>query len=228
MENASKALIIAGGVLLALMVLSLVVYMSTATSRFAESQDQKRLTEEIKAFNDGYTAYNKKRMYGTDVITIINKAIEHNKTIESIETDPYYINIVIETIEDFKTTGVKNKYDTKKKKIVDEEDMTTDEIIDIGKLSGPITTELGKGTYELGVFSGTNFNINDGMVSFFKNKKSDISIGENKGTYVITYNIYSAITNFKRAIYECKEVHYNPETGRVDKMTFEQIRLSGG
>ena len=223
MENASKALIIAGGVLLALMVLSLVVYMSTATSRFAESQDQKRLTEEIKAFNDGYTSYNKKRMYGTDIITVVNKAIEHNKKIGEIKEDPYYINIIITTKEDFKTTGLETIYDTKKKKIVESKEMNNADIKEKAKLSEDIQIELNKDTYELGTT-----NMNEKMLKFFtKNSMKDISIGENKVDHVVTYNIYSAITNFKRAIYECKDVDYNEKTGRIEEMRFEQIRLSG-
>ena len=51
MENAAKALLIAGGILLALMTLSLVVYMSTATTRMAEAQDEKKAAEELAAFN---------------------------------------------------------------------------------------------------------------------------------------------------------------------------------
>ena len=36
-------------------------------------------------------------MYGTDIITVVNKAIDHNKTISAQVTDPYYINIVIQS-----------------------------------------------------------------------------------------------------------------------------------
>lgn len=79
MENAAKALIIAGGILFAIMILSLVVYMSTTTTRMAEAQDEKKKVEELTAFNKEYEAYNKRLMYGTEVITVYNKAEEYNK-----------------------------------------------------------------------------------------------------------------------------------------------------
>lgn len=79
MENAAKALIIAGGILFAIMILSLVVYMSTTTTRMVEAQEEKKEIEELTAFNKEYEAYNKRLMYGTEVITVYNKAEEYNK-----------------------------------------------------------------------------------------------------------------------------------------------------
>lgn len=83
MENASKALLIAGGILLALMTLSLVIYMSTSTTRIVQAQNEKKVAEELQSFNESYEAYNKRLMYGTDVITVYNKAADYNKKGES-------------------------------------------------------------------------------------------------------------------------------------------------
>lgn len=78
MENASKALLMAGGVLIAILILSLLVYMATTTSRLAEAQDEKTLAQQTAAFNSEYEAYNKTRMYGTDIITVVKKADDYN------------------------------------------------------------------------------------------------------------------------------------------------------
>ena len=51
MENAAKALMIAGGILLAILTITLLVYMMTAASSMAEAQDAKTLSEQIAAFN---------------------------------------------------------------------------------------------------------------------------------------------------------------------------------
>ena len=79
MENAAKALVIAGGILLAIMTLSLLVYMVGSTSRLAQAQDSKKAAEQLAAFNNEYEAYNKRVMYGTEVISVMNKAIVHNE-----------------------------------------------------------------------------------------------------------------------------------------------------
>lgn len=78
MENASKALLMAGGVLIAILILTLIIYMGTTIRGLAKSQDNKALAEQTAEFNAQYEAYNKTVMYGTDVITVVNKAIDYN------------------------------------------------------------------------------------------------------------------------------------------------------
>ena len=78
MENATKALLIAGGILIAMMTLALLVYVFGYMTDFAESQDRVAATQEIVEFNESYEAYNKQRMYGTDVISVVNKAEDNN------------------------------------------------------------------------------------------------------------------------------------------------------
>lgn len=64
-----------------------------------ENTDEKALT----AFNTSFEAYNKKVMYGADIISVLNKAIDNNETYKV--TDPskagyepqledFYVNIV--------------------------------------------------------------------------------------------------------------------------------------
>lgn len=81
MENASKALLMAGGILLAILILSAFVFMFSSVKNFSASQDAKALEDQIKAFNSEYEAYNKTVMYGVDVITVINKSMDYNHKI---------------------------------------------------------------------------------------------------------------------------------------------------
>lgn len=90
MENASKALLIAAGILLALIILSLLIYMTNTTSRMAKAQDEKTEAEQLAAFNREYEAYNKTKMYGTDVITVYNKAKNNNEKKEIFITIKVY------------------------------------------------------------------------------------------------------------------------------------------
>ena len=54
MENASKALLIAGGILLAIIILSLIVGASKNLSTIKESEDQQREIKQLEEFNKGY------------------------------------------------------------------------------------------------------------------------------------------------------------------------------
>lgn len=93
MENASKALIIAGGVFLALMILSLLVYVLSSMTDFADAQDRAKQVSEIEEFNKSYQAYNKQRMYGIDIISVVNKANDNN--IKNKDNDEYKVTVKI-------------------------------------------------------------------------------------------------------------------------------------
>ena len=94
MENASKALIMAGSILIAILIITLIIYMSTTTTRLAEAQDEKKIAEQTAAFNKEYESYDKSRMYGTDVISVVNKANDYNRRLDVTDQE-YKINIII-------------------------------------------------------------------------------------------------------------------------------------
>lgn len=82
MENASKALIMIGGILIALIVISVGVYIFNMFSKGTEPYNQKVLKQEIWAFNNKFfdcMHYNKEtgdyEATIQDVVTIINLAI---------------------------------------------------------------------------------------------------------------------------------------------------------
>lgn len=231
MENASKALIIAGGILLAMMILALLIYVSTSMSSVAEEQDKRILTQQIEEFNKGYLAYNKTRMYGTDVITVVNKAINHNNTVEAMETDPYYINVIIKTKQSFETTGIcidtslpasHKDYETK---------VSSDKISELWNQSNKLNKsgqnrnfKLEIGEFQLGDWnSDGTLQMHPGIISFFSQNKEDDIIKKKENNKELIYYIYSALTNFKRSIFKCEEMKDTTGDGRIDTIYFSQI-----
>ena len=79
MENASKALMIAAGTLIGIMIIGTLVYFYNSLKGFPEQQNEAELLKQISAFNTEYEAYNKKIMYGTDLISVLNKAKNNNE-----------------------------------------------------------------------------------------------------------------------------------------------------
>ena len=96
MENASKALLIAGGVLIALIVIALFIVMFNNMSNIQKENEEQTKIEQLAAFNSEFEAYNKKVMYGTDVITLINKVAENNKKYNS--NNDYKITIFLNDV----------------------------------------------------------------------------------------------------------------------------------
>ena len=96
MENASKALLIAGGVLIALIIIALFLAMFNNMSNIQKEQEEQTKMEQLAAFNSEFEAYNKKVMYGTDVITLINKVAENNKKYNS--NNDYKITVILNDV----------------------------------------------------------------------------------------------------------------------------------
>ena len=83
MENASKALLMAGGVLIGLLIISLAVYLfvdfgSMSANVYAQKDEQR-----IVNFNSKYTSYENKELTIYDVITIAKYAKENNEYYKS-------------------------------------------------------------------------------------------------------------------------------------------------
>lgn len=112
MENASKALLIAGGVLLAVLVLSLFGLLLSNISSNQMAQEKTKQAEQLKEFNQQWEAYNKKALYGTDIITVMNMAIENNSNAETLND---YVNITIKfensyLIDDSTLSGIRSEF----------------------------------------------------------------------------------------------------------------------
>lgn len=79
MENASKALLIAGGVLIAILVASLGVYFSRTmaddVAEFYKMLEESKKTE----FNQQFLVYNENKVNIQDILTIVNLAKDSNK-----------------------------------------------------------------------------------------------------------------------------------------------------
>lgn len=79
MENASKALTMAANLLLAVIILSLIMYFYNELRRIPLEEDLAVAVEQAQEFNKQFEVYDKKIMYGVDVISAVNKAISNNE-----------------------------------------------------------------------------------------------------------------------------------------------------
>ena len=83
MENASKALLMAAGVLIGIMVLSLAVYLFVTFGSTSAQMHQQKEQDQLNQFNSQFTSYEgKEDLTIYDVITVANLATENNKYYE--------------------------------------------------------------------------------------------------------------------------------------------------
>lgn len=95
MENASKALYIAGGILISIFVVSIAVYIFHRGALLSYEFDSKLSDEELQAYNDEILKYAAKDyILAQDVISIVNKAYDINETNKK-NGGKDFINIII-------------------------------------------------------------------------------------------------------------------------------------
>lgn len=78
MENATKALLIAGGLLISMITISMFYLIFGNMSQMTSDVSEKTEPKQLIAFNSKFEAYNKKLMYGIDIVSVINMAIDNN------------------------------------------------------------------------------------------------------------------------------------------------------
>lgn len=157
MENASKALLMAGGVLIAVLTIALLVMAFSSSSQFYKTQDDIEAVEQITAFNQEYESYNKKLLRGTDVISVCNKALSNNEKYSDVPENQ--INVKFKLVENLmNNTLVKNQ-------------------------------EYSKDSLKM-----------------LKNNSEDFS-------------------DFKRRVFNCTNVTYRKDNGRIESITFVEQKI---
>jgi len=105
MENATHALLIAGGILFALLTLSLLVYMFNNMALMQNAKTDKKEAEALADWNMQWESYNKQYLYGLEVLTVINKAEDNNNQYNNSEE--YKVIIEVEGKEVNGNTTIK-------------------------------------------------------------------------------------------------------------------------
>lgn len=79
MENASKALLMAGSILIALLVLGALMLMFNQLSSYQKTSSDYVEVTQLSQFNDQFAQYARNDLVGTDLISLVNKVIDYNQ-----------------------------------------------------------------------------------------------------------------------------------------------------
>ena len=102
MENASKALIMAGGILIGILIISLAVYLFTDFGRTAADINDRNASQQLVDFNSKFTKYEsykdndgnwKTTVY--DIVTLAGYAKENNEYYKESDDEQISVNIVV-------------------------------------------------------------------------------------------------------------------------------------
>lgn len=207
MENATKALVMAGSVLIAVIIIALLYSFLSTLSANAEQEDLALLVEQTERFNKEYEAFERKLMRGTDLITVINKAIANNDRYEDQE-HIYDIDVQFELLSDITKVIVviengKIKEDSRSREQVVFNSLKSYSVIKNREL----LTEF----------------MSEGM----QPKRDSYILKNYDGPDDKDYEkIYDYFTVFKRKFFSCIGIEYSPETGRVNMLKFREVELA--
>lgn len=239
MENASRALIMAASVLIAIVIVSAFILMMSGLTDYQEKSYQSDLSAQITEFNNQYSTYDKKDVRGSDMISLMNRVVDYNY--RSADEEGYTEMEIKITI----SNSIRNNlsYD-KTNRLILKNTYTQDDIDDIVGMPTSINNNISTGTirnienkYEqkyANQLASEISNIesiaeNSSLNTTGQNKdfdnlqilpKSASSYGGVSQIYKDAL-IYYEYVQFKRTYFDCKNTEYDTNTGRIVKMEFE-------
>lgn len=218
MDNAAKALLMAGGILIAIIVISLFIMAYSNITQLAQLKADEELRQEIVESNKKYLAFNKTAMYGTDVISILNLVISDNRINNVKAGEELYINVEFKLTKDSIQDTVYQYTLDPSTGIYKSELLTKDK------------SSFGAGNFSFEVNHVYSLSSNlDAINAFLRTADSAEETRRNistSGDVVTKYTItYSGIADFKRKTFKCAKIEYDAN-GRVKNLRFEQIQES--
>ena len=86
MENATKALLMAGSVLIALVILGALGLMFNNLTTYQQTNVQTERETQVVDFNNQYASYNRNDVRGTDMWSLLNRVVDYNRRKSSAGT----------------------------------------------------------------------------------------------------------------------------------------------
>lgn len=97
MENASKALIMAAGVLVAIMLISIGTYIFSTFSEFAKNTEEEIFGHQRAEFNSQFTQYETTSCTIYDIVSLANYAKNYNEKLNPADVGNLGISVMIGT-----------------------------------------------------------------------------------------------------------------------------------
>lgn len=215
MENATKALEMAGSVLIGVLILGCIVY---AYSRLTEIKKEEQTSERIEQstdFNKDYDAYNRNDLYGSDIFSVANMVKNYNvKEADAKDYGKISIEIKVKkVIRDAKYF----KYATYNAETITEA---------YNNLATTVTRIGSKEYFNKAVSYWANFGTSTRLENQIK-QETNGNYNNSKLSHlkddIIEYQDYvSEQKDMARKTFKCTKMEYYNNTGRVKYMEFTE------
>lgn len=226
MENASKALIMAGGVLISLLVIGALLLMLNQVSDYRSSETQLVSDTQLAQFNEQYTRYARNDVMGVDIITLANKVADYNTKSGGVGELNYELPI---TLTITLGEGFKNKlggnlyYFTKKSYEVSTSNSEFLNIVERNRKLESYNTINGLKQLisNLDAIKDGSLSIKDVIGKDFRDEDGSVLSGSEAVKVIQNYEEYSSLKSCTFKISEEPEYY---EEGQIKSMKFEFVK----
>jgi type II secretory pathway pseudopilin PulG len=239
MENASKALIMAASLLIALMIIGALILMFNNLSSYQETNSDSELEAQIIEFNNQYETYNRNDVRGSDLYSLLNKVIDYNRRKSEVASENdegknlKFEAMTIEfkfgnnesrkkiTYDNQNRIFTANNYSLNKTTTNTIENDITEKISTIESTYGKSgLTNLTTGIEKL-FDKNDQFDQDTAIKLWNTNSNKKVSRYNEINNYKEDIYKYYEYVQFKRAHFKCTGADYNKKTGRIVSMSFE-------
>jgi len=230
MENASKALLMTGGILLAIILLCAVVLNYNKMVEFYNKDKNMTEAEQIAKFNNQYTQYNRDNIRGSDLLSLVNKIVDNNKRNGE---EKITIEITINNLTDFTFDGGAGSYTKMQPQLMNGNKIKTEKAHILSAFVTTIENNSGLNEKELQLLTKniSNLFLDEANATKLQKVKREDIIKEiyNINTDLNNTDIakaqkaaleYYQIQQFKRARFDCESVDYDDITGKINYFSF--------
>lgn len=217
MENASRALVIAGGVLLSLIIIGVVMFAYRGITSLQKEKDISLSNEQVSKINEQIEKYTKKSViYGSEVLSICNAIEDYSRKYP--ESEGYQ---KITAIIKIKADGIKECFEEDEYDNIDIL-KAYDRAIKERDAKGKVTMSNRKTIEELYNLLGTGGENHDKLHSYF-----DLYLNGGKYTFKDILQLLEEYEKYKNCINTFREkefrasVEYSNTTGIIKKIVIQ-------
>lgn len=216
MENATKALLMAAGILIAIIILSIAIVVYGRISGLYQAKQNNISQEQLAAFNGQYTVYDRSDVTGFELVGLINKIADFNQNKLDQGYEEMSISVKINELPNGKLFGTgiyiydgKNSSSNRKTLL---RNITEMQNLEAKYGAGNLTKLVSNMSY-LTKFGG------DGTKEIRDVLGKDYTLNDLDKEKLLKYEDY---LSFKRAEYKCLSNQTEYKNGQIVKMSFEQ------
>lgn len=229
MENASKALIMAGSILMSLLIIGILVFGYYQLSEVQQLKGDADASKKIIEYGIKFEQYNK-RIYGSELLSLANLHEDYQKTqVEERGYQDIKINVNIKTQIEINGTIYFTSGTQDISNILNGKDKLEDAINTLEtrkKYKGKTVKYYSQRSYrEIALAYNKEYpsNMSDGDIRM---DIEDNAIGEIKDLVkaIEEYQILkSSYTEFKNKKFDCTQISYDKYNGRVNGLTYKEL-----